>query len=179
MAPSFLDYATLIHILHGEMLFLRPMEKPSLNNHFLAEHVALLGDSYHRLLGHPLITGICGSQEFAESLFHASFAVVSHDTEGDPVFNYANAQALTLFEMNWDEFTRTPSRLSAEPINRQERSRLLKKVTEKGYIDHYQGVRISSTGTRFMIENAVVWNLIDRHGNYKGQAACFSDWRFL
>lgn len=155
------------------------MQIPSFNNHFLVEHAALLGDSYHRLLGKPLITGICGSQAFAEALFHAPFAVVSHDTADDPVFNYANAQALILFEMNWDDFTRTPSRLSAEPGNRQERNRLLKRVTEQGYIDHYQGVRISSTGARFMIENAVVWNMINRYGNYKGQAACFGDWRFL
>jgi hypothetical protein len=30
-----------------------------------------------------------------------------------------------------------------------------------------------------MIKNAVVWNLIDAKGNYKGQAAQFADWAFI
>ncbi|OYV22270.1 MAG: hypothetical protein CG442_1368, partial [Methylococcaceae bacterium NSO1] len=53
------------------------------------------------------------------------------------------------------------------------------EVTEKGYIDHYQGVRISSTGKRFLIKNAVVWNLIDKNQGIKGQAAWFDQWAYL
>lgn len=155
------------------------MQEPSMNNQFLAEHAGLLGDSYRRLLGIPLMEGICGSAAFAEALFHAPFALVSHDTVEDPVFNYANLQALTLFEMHWDEFTRTPSRFSAEPVNRQARSRLLATVAAQGYIDNYQGIRISKKGVRFMIDKAVVWNVIDSGGIYKGQAACFAEWHFL
>ena len=30
-----------------------------------------------------------------------------------------------------------------------------------------------------MIKNAVVWNLIDAEGVYKGQAARFGEWVFL
>ena len=81
--------------------------------------------------------------------------------------------------MSWDEFVRTPSRLSAEPVNRSERQQLLAQVAEHGFIDHYRGVRISKKGARFMIKNAVVWNLTNDRGDYKGQAACFSDWRYL
>ena len=58
-------------------------------------------------------------------------------------------------------------------------STLLAEVTQKGYIDHYEGVRISSTGKRFMIKNTVVWNLMGREGHYQGQAACFGEWEFL
>ena len=155
------------------------MRQPSIDNDFLAEHAALLGASYLRLLGKPLLYGLPDGIKFAEALYRAPFAVVSHDTSADPVFNYANAKALELFEMNWDEFTHTPSRLSAEPVNREERSRLLAKVTEQGYIDNYSGVRISKNGKRFLIENAVVWNLLDDNGSYRGQAACFADWLFL
>lgn len=155
------------------------MQQPSIDNEFLAEHAALLGESYLRLLGRPLIAEMPGSKEFAEALYYAAFAVVSHDTAADPIFNYANAKALALFEMRWEEITRTPSRLSAEPVNQQERNRLLAMVTEQDYIDNYSGVRISKNGKRFMIENAVVWNLTDRNGEYRGQAACFGDWRFL
>ena len=63
--------------------------------------------------------------KFAERLFHAPFVLVSHGTEPDPVLNYGNQTALTLWEMTWDELTRTPSRYTAEAPNRAERAQLL------------------------------------------------------
>ena len=131
------------------------------------------------MLSKDLMPDTNTDEAFAEQLFLAPFAVVSHNTASDPVFNYADLKALELFELSWDALIRLPSRCSAEPINQAERERLLSEVTAKGYIDHYQGIRISSTGRRFMIKNAVVWNLIDDKGENKGQAACFEDWDFL
>lgn len=154
------------------------MVYPPEENHFQLEHARLLNSSYRRLLGKALIPGIDSDEQFAGALFCAPFAVVSHNTAADPVFNYANLTALRLFAMDWDEFTSLPSKLSAEPVNQAERQRLLAEVTTKGYIDNYQGVRIAKTGQRFMIKNAVVWNLIDEAG-YQGQAACFAEWEFL
>jgi len=117
--------------------------------------------------------------ETARALFHAPFAVVSHDTADDPVFNYANQKALELFEMDWQSITHTPSRLSAETVNREERQRLLAQVSANGFIDDYSGVRISASGRRFRIENATVWNLVDAEGRNAGQAAMFSNWLFV
>lgn len=52
-----------------------------------------------------------------------SFAsIVSHGTETDPVFWFANRAAQGLWEMDWARFTRTPSRLSAEPDERATRA---------------------------------------------------------
>ena len=155
------------------------MQYPTEKNNFLVKHAQLLNGSYRHLLLKDLIENTLSDEAFARQLFHAPFAVVSHDTASDPVFNYANLKALELFELNWEDFTRLPSRLSAEPVNQAERERLLAEVTQKGCIDHYEGVRISSTGKRFMIKNAVVWNLVDGEGSYQGQAACFGEWEFL
>ena len=155
------------------------MDYPTEKNNFLVEHVLDIRNSYHQLLLKELIPGIQSDEQFARQLFYAPFALVSHDTASDPVFNYANLKALELFELSWEDFVHLPSRLSAEPVNRAERDRLLAEVTEKGYIDHYQGVRISSTGKRFLIKNAVVWNLIDKNQGNKGQAAWFDQWAFL
>ena len=155
------------------------MDYPTEKNNFLVEHVVDIRNSYRQLLLKELIPGIKTDEQFARQLFYAPFALVSHDTASDPVFNYANLKALELFELSWEDFTRLPSRLSAEPVNQVERKRLLAEVTEKGYIDHYEGVRISSTGKRFLIKNAVVWNLIDKNQRYKGQAAWFEQWVFL
>ena len=105
--------------------------------------------------------------------------MLSHDTGADPLFNYANKTALALFEIDWQQLIRTPSRLSAEPVNREQRERLLAQVSNSGFISNYHGVRVSQTGKRFSINDAVVWNLFDREGGYQGQAACFSDWQLL
>jgi len=38
-------------------------------------------------------------------------------------------------------------------------------------------VRIAKTGQRFLIKNAVVWNLVDDAG-FQGQSACHAEWEF-
>jgi hypothetical protein len=70
-----------------------------------------------------------------------------------------------------------PSRLTAEAPNRADRERLLAEVTARGFIDDYAGVRITSTGQRFLIQQATVWNLIDAAGQRRGQAATFQQWQ--
>ncbi len=155
------------------------MNYPTEENNYLAEHVIDIRNSYRQLLLEDLLPNMQSDEQFARQLFHAPIAVVSHDTASDPVFNYANLKALELFELNWEDFTALPSRLSAEPVNQAERERLLAEVTENDYINHYEGVRISSTGKRFLIRNAVVWNLLDSNQRYKGQAACFAHWVFF
>ncbi len=155
------------------------MDYPAEKNNFLVEHVLDIRNSYRRLLFKELIPDILSDEQFARQLFYAPFALVSHDTASDPVFNYANLKALELFELSWDDFTHLPSKLSTEPVNQTERDRLLAEVMAKGYINHYEGVRVSGTGKRFLIKNAVVWNLMDKNQRYKGQAACFGQWEFL
>jgi hypothetical protein len=120
----------------------------------------------------------CGGGR-AEGPFSGVICAGFHGVEDDPVFNYANQTALELFEMSWEQFTILPSRHSAEPASREERARLLAQVSNHGYIDNYAGVRISSSGRRFLIEDAVVWNLIDDRGSYHGQAAVFDKWSYL
>jgi hypothetical protein len=143
---------------------------------FSVEHVQLLLDSFARLLGRELMSRDGSADEQATRLFQAPFIVVSHGTEVDPVLNYGNAAALALWEMSWDELTRTPSRLTAEPVHRDERARLLARTREHGFVDDYSGIRISKTGRRFRIEQAIVWNLTDKSGGHRGQAATFDHW---
>ncbi|MGZ8136872.1 MAG: MEKHLA domain-containing protein [Methylococcaceae bacterium] len=91
------------------------MDYPAEINNFLTAHVADIRNSYRQLLTKELISGIQSNEQFAKELFYAPFAVVSHNTAPDPVFNYANLKALELFELNWEDFAHLPSRLSAEP----------------------------------------------------------------
>lgn len=144
---------------------------PSPENGYHHEHADLLISSYQRLTGKKLIDS--RHIDIGKALFDADFVVVSHGTESDPIFNYGNKSALKSFELNWSEFVALPSRKSAKPLDRDERQDLLARVTTFGFIDDYRGLRISSTGRTFWIENATVWNLIDNNGAFRGQAAMF------
>lgn len=117
-------------------------------------------------------------EEQADRLYRAPAVVVSHGPQDDPLLNYANQVALDLWEMSWEELTRTPSRLTAEPVNRDERASMLAEASANGYIANYRGVRISKTGRRFLVEDAVVWNVLDGSGMHVGQAATFSRWTY-
>lgn len=153
--------------------------EPSEDNAFLADHVALLRHSFRHWTGRELADPALTDEQAARFLFNAEFVLVSHDNAADPVFNYGNRTALALFGMNWEEFTALPSRLSAEPAEREERSRLLREVGNHGFVDHHRGVRISRDGRRFLIDDATVWNLFDASGRHCGQAAMFQRWQDL
>ena len=152
---------------------------PDFTSPALIEHVALLRGSYRHWTGKDLLPPELNSVDAVRALDDARFAVVSHGTQADPIFNYGNRLALRLFEMEWEEFTALPSRLSAEAVDRDERQRLLAQVEARGYSDNYGGVRISKTGRRFEIGAATVWNLIDGEGRNRGQAALIRQWRAL
>ena len=146
---------------------------------FIETHGADLLRTYHHWTGGHLIKPCGDAQRDARMLFEAPFAVVSGGAESDQILNYGNRTALDLWEMDWDTLTRTPSRLTAEPMHRDERAEFLRRVRERGFIDDYSGIRISNKGRRFRIGQATVWNVTDAHGNYAGQAATFSKWEFL
>lgn len=146
------------------------------NEAFLARQTRILCASYQHWKGLPLIDVAADSAQVVQGLMNAPFAVASHDTQPDPIFNYANIQAQQLFGMTWQEITQVPSRYSAEEMDRVERAKLLERVTKYGFVDDYSGVRIAKDGTRFTIHNATVWNLLDEQGEYCGQAALIRDW---
>ncbi len=163
-----------------------PEHPPGAANGYYASHARLLTRSFSRLTGRELIPTLTGASETAippddpgRRLFAAPFAVLSHGLGSDPCFTYGNGTALTLFEVTWAELLAMPSRLSAEPLEQAERTRLLTRVRDHGFIDDYTGVRISRRGRRFLIRRAVVWTLLDDAGAGCGQAAAFADWQFL
>lgn len=133
-----------------------------------ASHLALTGRDLIPPTGDPVL-----------ALWEAPFVVLAHGTEPDPRFFFANAMALARFGMTLEAMLGMPSRLSAEAPLREERQALLERVRRDGFIDDYAGVRIAADGTRFRIEAATVWNLVDPEGRVHGQAAAFSRWTEL
>lgn len=148
-------------------------------NPVIVEWTQRLLSSYRHWTRRELIERIDEPDVQAYRLFQAPFVVVSHGLETDPILNYGNQTALDLWEMTWDQLVQIPSRLTAEPINRAEREWMLEQAKTRGYLDTYRGVRITSTGRRFLVENALIWNIVDAEGQRVGQAATFSTWSFL
>lgn len=145
----------------------------------VVEWTQWLLNSYHHWIGRELLERV-GEPDFqAQALFEAPFVVVSHGREDDPILNYGNQMALDLWEMTWDRLVQAPSRLTAEPVNRAEREWMLEQARRRGYLDTYRGVRISATGRRFLVEDALIWNVVDHQGQGVGQAATFSRWTWL
>ena len=146
---------------------------------FMVTWSQLLLDSFRRWTGRDLLSRTDTPDAQAQALFAAPFVVVSHGTEADPLLNYGNQRALDLWELSWAQLTSTPSRLTAEPMNRDKRARMLAVAEKQGYYSGYRGIRISSTGKRFLVEDATVWNVVDGQGIRVGQAATFARWTMM
>jgi MEKHLA domain len=194
------NLVVLIHAVNHQQLSFHPLilsmispspdlarDRPVWQSRLVTLHVQRLLKSFQHWTGKPLLdmeqllnraenTLIPSPEEQAEVLFNAPFVVVSHGAEPDPILNYGNRKALELWEMDWQQFTQTPSRLTAEPIAQAERSRLLQATQENGFICNYHSIRISSTGKRFWIRDVMVWNVLDEMGIKCGQAAMFERW---
>lgn len=150
------------------------MKAPGPENGYQAAHAELLLSSYTKATGHPLLEGAD-----AEALYHAPFPVLSHNTAADPVLTYGNLAAQVLWEMGWEQLTAMPSRLTAEPVHREQRDVMFAEMRAKGFIEGYAGVRISASGRRFEIRGAVIWPLYGPGGEKLGEAASFREFSFL
>ncbi|MBE1284584.1 MAG: MEKHLA domain-containing protein [Rhodobacteraceae bacterium] len=150
------------------------MDEPTFQNGYQNDHAELLITSFETCLCRRLV-----EPSNAKALYSAPYPILSHNTADDPVLTYGNLAAQHLWEMSWDDLTTLPSRLTAEPGERAQRDAMFAEMRDKGFIENYAGIRISATGKRFEIRNAVIWPLRDIEGKKVGEAATFQDYRFL
>ena len=143
---------------------------------------SVLLQSHQRAFSRPLIASAQSDQSkglLCQNLFACGFPVLAHGTEQDPKLSYANAAALQLWEISWNELIGMPSRLTAPNSERRERNTALGQAKRLDAVQNYRGIRISRKGRRFMINKARIWTLWDAEERICGQAACFSDWWWL
>ncbi len=136
------------------------------------EALAALLDSFARLTGKRLA-------DDPDELWHAPCPVVAHGTELPPRFFYGNRAALDLFRMDAREFIGLPSHESAEATRRSERAAMFVRLEAEDVVTGYSGIRIAADGTRFRIEDAIIWNIADADGRRLGQAAALASWQRL
>ncbi|CAN5567507.1 MEKHLA domain-containing protein [soil metagenome] len=142
-------------------------------------HSRLITDSYGYWTSKNLFPEINNDLELSHAMYFAPLVIVSHGLEKDPVFNYGNLQAQQLWHLSWQEFTSMPSRLSAEPIEADQREKLLVEGRKRGITYLEQAIRISKDGKRFYIKDVTLFNLQDDKHTYLGQAAIYAHWEFI
>ena len=86
------------------------MNEPIWQTEAVRAQIQLIARSLKHWTGRELPAENGSPAQLAETVFAAPFVLVSHGTEVDPVLNFGNQTALTLWEMSWEELTRTPSR---------------------------------------------------------------------
>jgi hypothetical protein len=144
------------------------------------QRCGFLANSFARWLRRPLLEPLpTDPLALAHALYEMDDVLVSHGTQADPIFWFANRAAQRLWDMDWQTFTQLPSRLSAEPDERSAREQLLARAQRHGFISDYAGVRVNSKGQRFRIRDVILWNIRDDHDRPAGQAALFSRWDML
>ncbi len=134
--------------------------------------------SFQHWTGRSLLNASGSPQEIAQALFDAPFVLVSHGIEPDPIFNYGNRRALELWELSWQELIHMPSRKTAEEVMQEERNRLLSETATQGF-SNFSGIRMTSTGKRFEIQDGIIWNVLDEKNQPCGQAATLSKYKFM
>lgn len=115
----------------------------------------------------------------SQQLFALPIPVLAHDGGTDPKLTYANAAALELWKLNWQDMIGMPSRLTAPEEERHSRAAALNKAQQVDAIEGYSGIRINSKGQRFRINNACIWTIKDANGKACGQAATIANWCWL
>jgi hypothetical protein len=102
------------------------------------------------------------------------FAVLSHGTQEDPVYNYFNRGAVLTFLYAEDEIYQLPSRYSAPAgAVRSNRQGLMQNVKEQDVMVFPTAIRISKTGQQFQLQGVVLWNVYSSDGVRVGQTALF------
>jgi hypothetical protein len=147
---------------------------PTPENNYHQEHVAIMLENLKRWTGYDLIKEYGFSlDKLGQQVFEADFYILSQDNTADPVLTYGNQRVLDLWEVSWAELTSMHSRNTAKPVDRQARLAMMERVKIHNYLDKYNGIRVSKTGTEFKIIDATIWNMFTDSIDFYGQAAWF------
>ena len=108
------------------------------------------------------------NRDLISSFDECILPIASHDTNG--FFNYLNKAALSLFKVTKDQVIGKSTTMTAPKSEQKQRNELLNQVNSHGFIDNYKGIRVTSDGELFQIEDATIWNVVDKNSHKIGQA---------
>ena len=108
------------------------------------------------------------NKDLLSSFDECVLPIASHDSNG--FFNYLNKAALSLFKVTKDQVIGRSTTMTAPKSEQKQRNELLNQVNSHGFIDNYKGIRVTSDGELFQIEDATIWNVVDKNSHKMGQA---------
>ena len=106
--------------------------------------------------------------DLAKGFDECPLPIASHDSNGS--FNYLNKAALSLFKVTKDQVIGRSTTMTAPKSEQKQRNELLNQVNSRGFIENYKGIRVTSDGGLFEIEDATIWNVYDKNSHRIGQA---------
>lgn len=145
---------------------------PGIENGWHDAFVRRLLAAFTRATGRDLALDLgAGQQPLGRFFYDGDFALLSHRGDADAILNYGNARALALWNCDWARFTAMASRQTAPQAGRASREAMMAKVKAEGFVQGYQGERVSLNGRRFLICDTTIWRLQDGAGEDFGIAA--------
>jgi len=107
------------------------------------------------------------------------FGVLSHGIQADPIYNYGNQAALTLFGHTIESLCRTPSRRSTLPTLEQNRATIIADIEKSDYGYFHNALRCSTSGKIWVMSEILYWKVYNDEGKHIGAAAFYDVSRCL
>jgi hypothetical protein len=145
------------------------LDRPAQANAWQDDYIKRVAGSFMRVTGAPLLQ----SQTPGQGAWLGDFALLTHRGDDDGTLNYGNQFALNLWECGWEDFIGLPSAVTAPPEDRPSRAVAMQKVAQDNFVRGYSGRRISRKGRLFIIEDGIIWRLLDETGEAFGIGAWF------
>lgn len=140
----------------------------------LDQWITWSSDSLLKLTGISLLDRMEGVENVHDVHTCIRYAVLSHDTQQDPIYIYFNQGAFLTFQWPDNEVYSLPSRYSAPGGElRNERDILMKKVVQDQVQTFSEAIRQTKSGHQFRLKDVLLWNVYDTGGNRVGQTALF------
>ena len=134
----------------------------------------ICSDSLENLTGTSLVDRMDGVERLDEVTANERYAVLSHGTQDDPIYNYANRATLLAFQYPEEGFYQLASRNSAPAgATRDDRDALVEEFKAKGYGVFPTAIRQTKTGELFEITDISLSNVYNEQGGRVGQMAVF------
>ena len=146
---------------------------PDAANRYQQDFITRVAASFARVTGRAL-----PSAE-AREIYFGDYALLTHRGDAAATLNYGNPFALALWECDWEKFIATPSAATAPAEAATARDGMMARVARDNFVKGYAGLRISTKGRLFRIEDAVIWRLLDDDGEAFGVGAYFPRFTYL
>jgi hypothetical protein len=151
-----------------------PFNAPSPGKEFDKDRwVHCISKSLQTLYGTSLFDEL-GLADFEQVHCNQRHVVISHGTQDDPIFNYANEAGLKFFDYSEEEFVQLQSKYSTpDGFLRADRTVIVERVRDQGWVIIDKAVRQNKSGDCFLVHRILFFNVFDDDGKRIGQAATF------